>query len=140
MSLSALTVRISRPYSRLASTYDAALGIQGFFRIRSGFEYLVRRYGVRFASAADVGCGTGIFARYLRCCWGVPVFAVDRSAEMLCRAKRALRDTDVHVFRQDVRCLHLPNPVDLVTANFDMVNHYSARQTYEPHSEAFPGI
>ncbi len=111
------------PYSQLATSYDGALGIPSFVRTKRAFELVVKRYGLRFGTAADVGCGTGLFACYLRRCWGVPVFGVDRSTAMLRVASCRCRDTDVQFLEQDIRCLSLPCPVDLITANFDTVNH-----------------
>jgi SAM-dependent methyltransferase len=113
----------ARPYSQLAPVYDNALGIPNFIGTRAAFERLVRRYDLRFRSAADVGCGTGLFARYLSQCWGVPVFGVDRSPEMLRVALQNCPDNRVSFLLQDIRCLCLPHPVDLITANFDTVNH-----------------
>ena len=110
-------------YSELASTYDRALGVVSFMRTKRAFEHLADRYGLGFGSAADVGCGTGLFACYLRRCWGVPVYAVDRSRAMLQVAAGRCGDPGVVFLNQDVRCLSLPRPVDLVTANFDTVNH-----------------
>jgi SAM-dependent methyltransferase len=111
------------PYSQLAATYDRALGIQSFVRTKRAFELVVRRYRLCFGLAADVGCGTGLFACYLGRCWGTRVLAVDRSREMLRVAACRCRDPNVRFLRQDIRCLRLPYPVDLVTANFDTVNH-----------------
>lgn len=115
--------RFARAYSRLAPAYDSALGISNFRGTRAAFETLVGYYGIRFHSAADIGCGTGLFARYLNRCWGVPVFGVDRSPDMLKVAMRNCRDSNVCFLRQDIRCLHLPCQVDLITANFDTLNH-----------------
>jgi SAM-dependent methyltransferase len=114
------------PYSRLALDYDQSLGIPAFVRIRNAFESLVRRYDVRFRSAADAGCGTGLFACYLSRRWCVPVFAVDRSTEMLEVAARNCRGANVCFLKQDLRCLSLPFPVDLITANFDTLNHLTS--------------
>jgi SAM-dependent methyltransferase len=119
----AATHRFARPYSGLAPAYDGALGISNFIGTRAAFEALVRRYGIQFCSAADIGCGTGLFACYLSQCWGVPVFGVDRSPEMLRVATRNCRDMNVCFLQQDIRCLRLPCPVDLMTANFDTMNH-----------------
>ena len=119
----ATRARLAPPYSRLASAYDAALGIPFFLGTRRAFEYLVCRYGIEFHSAADIGCGTGLFACYLSRCWGVPVFAVDRSPEMLKMAMRNCPEENICFLQQDIRCLRLPCPVDLITANFDTVNH-----------------
>ena len=115
--------RFARPYSRLAESYDRALGISSFLGTRSAFETLVRRYGIKFRSAADIGCGTGLFAGYLCQCWGVPVFGVDRSKEMLAVATRNCAGLNVCLLQQDIRCLRLPHAVDLITANFDTMNH-----------------
>ena len=93
--------RFARPYSQLASTYDISLGIPHFIGTRRAFERLVRRYSVRFRSAADIGCGTGLFAGYLNQCWGIPVFGVDRSPEMLAVATRNCRNPKVCFFQQE---------------------------------------
>lgn len=115
--------RFVAPYSKVAETYDHGLGISFFVHTRMAFEKLVRRYGITFCSAADIGCGTGLFACYLSRCWRVPVFAVDRAPAMLQVAKRNCRDPNVCFWQQDIRRLCLPHPVDLITANFDTMNH-----------------
>jgi SAM-dependent methyltransferase len=114
---------VARPYSQLAPIYDRALGIPSFTRTRRAFEFAAARYGIRFGSAADIGCGTGLFACYLRRRWRVPVFAVDRSTDMLRIAACRCRTAGIRVLEQDIRDLCLPCPVDLITANFDTVNH-----------------
>jgi SAM-dependent methyltransferase len=123
MQTQAATVLQVRPYSRIAAVYDRSVGLPFFLRARRAFETLVPRYGIRFCSAADIGCGTGLFACYLNRCWGVPVYAVDRSPEMLRQAQRNCPGSGVCFLQQDIRCLHLPAPVDMVTANFDTLNH-----------------
>lgn len=115
--------RFIPPYSKVAETYDIGLGIPFFAHTRIAFENLVQRYGICFRSVADLGCGTGLFACYLSRCWRIPVFAVDRSPEMLQVAKRNCRDPNVCFLQQDIRRLRLPYPVDLITANFDTMNH-----------------
>lgn len=111
------------PYSALARSYDRAIGLPFFRQHRRAFELVVRRYGVGFGSAADLGCGTGLFACYLRRCWGVPVIGVDRAEEMLKVARCNCPDPNVLFMRQDLRDLRLPCPVDLATCNFDTLNH-----------------
>jgi ubiquinone/menaquinone biosynthesis C-methylase UbiE len=74
---------VTTPYSAVAPYYDALVGDHFLGQLRCVFEQLVSRYRVRFASAADVACGTGTFVSYMRAC-GVPiVYGVDRSPEML---------------------------------------------------------
>jgi SAM-dependent methyltransferase len=110
-------------YSRLPAVYDATLGVPWFRHARRVFERLVSGFGIRFNRAADVGCGTGLFARYLHRRWRVPVFAIDRSPEMLDIARAGCGEAPVRFVLQDVRRLRLPQPVDLITAHYDMINH-----------------
>ena len=112
-----------RPYSRIADIYDRLTGITDFQRTRRTFESLVRHYGIVFRSAVDVGCGTGLFACYLSEVWRIPVFAVDRSSEMLAAAKRNCRSARICFLKQDFRRLCLPFPVELATANTYTLNH-----------------
>lgn len=114
---------LARPYSLLADAYDDVIGRNFFERIRAAFENIVARHRIAFSSAADLGCGTGLFARYLNALWRVPVFGVDFSPAMLGVAAANCRDGGVTLLRQDIRKLRLPRPVDLMTANFDTVNH-----------------
>jgi SAM-dependent methyltransferase len=127
MKTNVRTHRVSRPYSRLAKAYDETIGLPAFHHIRRAFETLARRYDLRFRSAADIGCGTGLFARYLSDCWGAPVWAVDISPEMLRVAESNCLGANVRLLRQDIRCLRLPEPVDLVTSNFDALNHLTGQ-------------
>jgi SAM-dependent methyltransferase len=90
--------------------------------IRDSFERCVGKYGLRFRSAADVGCGTGRFLHYLLR-YRVPLLGVDASAQMLGIAARRLRGSGTRLLRQDIRQLRLPHAVDLITCNGDMLNH-----------------
>lgn len=113
---------MATPYRRLAPAYDDLIGRPFLGGLCRAFEQLVARHGIAFRSAADVGCGTGLFARWLCRRWGVPVFAVDRSGAMLREARR-WPEPGIRYLLQDMRELRLPHPVDLVTANFDTLNH-----------------
>lgn len=123
MRLTTLIPQISSPYSFLANDYDEALGLESFRHTRRIFERMLRELFIPFESAADVGCGTGLFAKYLSHRWRVPVFGVDLSPAMLRAAKRNCSGERVRLSRQDFRCFRLPDRVDLITANFDTVNH-----------------
>jgi SAM-dependent methyltransferase len=111
------------PYAGLARVYDAMLGNRFFSRARRNFERLRRRYGLHPQSAADVACGTGSFVRYLSCLGVQRVFGVDCSAEMLCIAMAKNRGNSVRFLCQDFHSLRLPEPVDLITCNFDSLNY-----------------
>lgn len=110
------------PYREFASFYDRLMGDAMFPLVRRNFESLVRRYGLRFRSAADVACGTGTFVRYL-CGLGAQVFGVDRSRSMLLRAIRKNRGNRAMFLLQDMRELLLPFRVDLITCHFDSMNY-----------------
>ena len=116
-----------RPYSEFAAAYDQTIGWPAFHRTRRNFEILADRYDLRFCNAADIGCGTGLFAKHLNQCWNAPVYAVDISPEMLRVAARNCSGSGVRLLRQDIRHLCLPEPVDLVTSNFDALNHLTGK-------------
>ncbi|MBA2592481.1 MAG: class I SAM-dependent methyltransferase [Gammaproteobacteria bacterium] len=130
----AISHRVAGPYTELAAMYDATLGVPFFVGTRRAFEELVRRYGINFRSAADIGRGTGLFAGYLSRRWSIPTYAVDRSPAMLAIAMLNCTGCEVGFLQQDIRCLQLPQPVDLVTANFDTLNYLlngpDLRQTF----------
>ncbi len=121
-----ITVR-TMPYTMAARVYNHSVGIRFFRSQRRAFEHIVRQCDVRFRSAVDLGCGTGLFACYLARCWGARVFGIDRSMPMLRVACRNCRDTRVRFFRQDIRDFRIPRHVDLATCNFDTVNHLIGR-------------
>jgi SAM-dependent methyltransferase len=114
--------KMTMPYGSFALLYDALLGNAMFPLVRRNFERLVRRYGIRFGSAADVACGTGSFVHYL-CQWGVPVLGVDRSLAMLRIAEQKNGENGAKFLHQDLRQLQLPFPVDLITCHFDSLNY-----------------
>lgn len=111
------------PYARLARSYDGILGWRMFELVRRNFERMGRAAALTFRDAADLGCGTGIFAAYLARQYRKPVFAVDRSRPMLEEAQRRCAGLPVRILRQDLRELRLPAPVDLLTCNYDTLNH-----------------
>jgi SAM-dependent methyltransferase len=110
-------------YAALASAYDATIGRPVFARTRSLFEKLARRFQLRFRDAIDLGCGTGLFCRYLAARWGVPVAGVDLSPHMLRIAARNCQGLPVRLFRGDIARLRMPFRADLIACNFDTLNH-----------------
>jgi SAM-dependent methyltransferase len=116
-------MNVVQPYGELAMLYDQLLGAQFFSELRRTFEWIIRRYGVRFDSVADIACGTGTFVRYLRDIGAQPVYGVDGSSTMLRRATRKNAGNGARFLLQDIRALRLPRPVDLLTCNFDSLNY-----------------
>ena len=111
-------------YDGWAPFYDLLLGEAGFAHIWSSFQRACRRFGISFATAADFGCGTGLFlAALARSAPHATLFGVDRSAGMLRVAMQGLAQHKVRLYQGDLRSIQLPQPVDLVTCNFSTVNY-----------------
>ena len=111
------------PYSTLALIYDRLLGDSFFPLLRRNFDWLTQTHPLRLDSVADVACGTGTFVKYL-CGRGIPrVIGVDRSPEMLEIALQKNCRNHSRFFLQDFLSLNLPEPVSLITCNFDSLNY-----------------
>ena len=111
------------PYSALALIYDHLLGDSFFPLLRRNFDSLAQMLPISLDSVADVGCGTGTFVKYL-CSKGISkVIGVDRSPEMLKIALRKNRGNHAWFFCQDFLNVQLPEPVSLITSNFDSLNY-----------------
>lgn len=117
----------SRPYRWLAKYYDAL-----FSPIRAPID-TARRHIVNpvlpgMESACDLACGTGTTAVDLAS-HGIKTFAVDASPTMCRLAREKARRTRVplRVLRADMRTFRLPQPVDLITCEFDSLNHVPQR-------------
>lgn len=114
---------MTAPYASLASVYDALIGRRFFPQLRRAFAWLAAHYGIRFNSVADVACGTGSFVRFL-CERGVPVvYGADRSREMLNLAVQKNAGNHAQFLLQDFSSLLLPQPMKLLTCNFDSLNY-----------------
>lgn len=111
------------PYSAFAFIYDRILGDSFFPFLRRNFDRLTRMYSLPLDSAADVACGTGTFVKFL-CSRRIPkVIGVDRSHEMLKVALQKNQRNRCRFFSQDFLNLQLPEPVGLITCNFDSLNY-----------------
>jgi SAM-dependent methyltransferase len=111
------------PYRWLAEYYD-----QIFARLRSPLDE-ARRCVLnpilpQLASACDLACGTGSTAVELAR-KGIKMFGVDLSSVMcrLSREKAHRAGVPLRVLRADMRRFRLPEPVDLITCEFDALNH-----------------
>ena len=115
------------PYTLLAQYYD-----HFFTSHRSAYrqarQRLLGKILPRVRSACDLACGTGTtaleFARR-----GIRVFAVDLSPTMcgLTREKARSAGTPLNVICGDMRTFRLPEKVELVTCEYDAVNHVPMR-------------
>jgi len=112
-----------RPYTLLARHYDEFFTshIPEYQRAR---RELLREIFPKVRRACDLACGTGTTAIELGR-RGIKVFAVDLSPTMCRLARSKARSAGAHmvVIRGDMRTLSLPERVDLVTCEYDAVNH-----------------
>jgi SAM-dependent methyltransferase len=78
----------------------------------------------RVKSACDLACGTGSTAVALAA-RGIRMYAVDLSPGMCRAAREKARKAGlrVRVIQADMRAFRLPEQVDLVTCEFDALNH-----------------
>jgi ubiquinone/menaquinone biosynthesis C-methylase UbiE len=84
----------------------------------------IRQFKIPVSTFLDVGCGTGTLALSMaRRGWHA--WGVDASEEMVSVAERKRKDAGLTAtfIRQDMRELHLPRRVRLVTSMFDTLNH-----------------
>jgi SAM-dependent methyltransferase len=119
----------NEPYRRFATLYDALLGDRSFPDVRLSFEWIRNRYSVRFASAADIGCGTGTFVDYLCRVGSGPVWGVDLSPQMLAVATVKNVDNRAKFLLQDMRQLRLPQTVPVRGAQLPHDHRRSALST-----------
>jgi SAM-dependent methyltransferase len=124
------------PYSALALFYDRVMGDAVGPHLRRCFRRSCARYGIRFSSLADVGCGTGAFLRSVARP-GRRLYGVDRSPEMLRIAGRRLRGTGTLLLRQDMRRLALPAPVEVLTCQHDTLNYLLSNEQLHRTFETF---
>jgi SAM-dependent methyltransferase len=114
---------IVKPYRWLAQYYDEI-----FASMRSpadeARERLLSRIMPRVNSACDLACGTGTTALILART-GITMYAVDLSPLMcrLVRKKAERAGLPLRVLQADMRSFRLPERVDLITCEFDALNH-----------------
>ena len=115
--------RANRPYARLAQYYDHFFTshLPAYRRARERILGKIFRHTRR---ACDLACGTGTTAVELAR-RGIQVYAVDLSPAMcgLAREKARRAGSTVAVIRSDMQTFRLPERVDLITCEYDAVNH-----------------
>jgi SAM-dependent methyltransferase len=113
----------SPPYKWLAQYFDEL-----FASMRApadaARQQILGRILPQTKSACDLACGTGTTALALAR-EGIKMFAVDLSPVMcrLAREKARRARLPLRVLLADMREFQLPEPVDLVTCEFDALNH-----------------
>jgi SAM-dependent methyltransferase len=114
-------------YRWLAKYYDHLFEYRRSFD--SARETILGPILPQVKSACDIGCGTGTTALMLAGI-GIKTFAVDLSPEMCRIARRKARETGLplRVINADMRDFQLPQRVDLITCEFDAINHLPRKQ------------
>ena len=115
------------PYRLLAIHYDRLFEVHRAWMDRAR-QQILGKILTRTTAACDIACGTGTTAVALAR-RGIRMFAVDASATMCRLARRKARraGVKVRVLQADMRSFRLPEKVDLVTCEFDAVNHLPRR-------------
>lgn len=118
---------IIRPYRWLAQYYDKFFAP---FRspIDAARERVLGRILPHVETACDLACGTGTTALALAR-RGIDMYAVDLSPLMcrLVREKAGRAHLPVRVLGADMRSFRLPETVDLITCEYDALNHVPRR-------------
>jgi SAM-dependent methyltransferase len=116
-----------KPYRWLAEYYDQVFS-KGRETFAAARRRVLRREMPHVSTACDLACGTGATALEFAAA-GIRVYAVDLSPGMCAatRAKVRRGGANVRVIRADVRSFRLPEPVDLITCECDVVNHVPRR-------------
>ncbi len=118
---------VVRPYRWLAQYYDEIFS-SFRFPIDAARERVLGRILPQVEIACDLACGTGTTALILAR-KGIKMYALDLSPQM-CRLtgdKAGHARLPVRVFRADMRHFRLPESVDLVTCEYDALNHVPRR-------------
>lgn len=114
---------VDSPYRLLALYYDRLLEPHRRW-MADARQKILGRILLRTSAACDLACGTGTTAVELAR-RGIRMYAVDVSPDMcrLARQKARKEDIPVEVLHADMRSFRLPGSVDLVTCEFDSLNH-----------------
>lgn len=115
--------RSPRPYRWLAQYYDELFAF-GRTWSEAARQDILGSILPRVTCACDLACGTGTNALSLAR-RGIRMYAVDLAPDMcrLARAKARRAAVPLRVIRADMRKLRLPETADLVTCEFDALNH-----------------
>ncbi len=116
-----------RPYTLVARFYDQLHG-DAWRMTQHARERVLGKILRRARSVCDLGCGTGTTALQLAR-RGLRVYAVDLSPVMCRNARRKARAAGlpIRVLCADMRVFRLPEQVDLVTCEFNPLNHLPRR-------------
>lgn len=120
---------VTQAYRLLAQHYDRIFNRDNLDWFLPAHEHVLGKILTRVRSACDLCCGTGTTAVELAR-RGIRMYGVDLSPTMcrLARAKARRNHLAIRVLRGDMRSFRLPEQVDLVTCEYDAINHVPRKQ------------
>lgn len=120
-------VQTARPYSLLASVYDAIMSDVDYEGWGRFILTTLASRGWQGRRALDLGCGTGnsTYPLYRQ---GLDVIGVDASAEMLAVARQ--KHPEIPFVQATFTEFELSRPVDLVVSVFDALNNLLTPQAF----------
>ena len=111
-------------YEAYAAVYDQSGQLAFGLRMVPYLQELLQEHSVPGRTMVEMACGTGTVAVAMAQ-GGWQVAGVDLSGAMLdvARAKATAAGVEIGWSRQDMRCLTVDTPVDLVTCLYDSMNY-----------------
>ncbi len=118
----------NRPYRGLATYFDLICGEAERF-LEDARNAVLGSILPSVESGCDIACGTGTTALAFAA-RGLRMYGVDLSPTMcrLARGKARRIGLPLRVFHADMCDFRLPEPVDLVTCEYDAINHIPRKQ------------
>lgn len=117
-------------YEALAASYDSLTRDIPYERYLRFFKTLLRRFGVKAETVADLACGTGSLSMLLAEA-GFSVIGIDQSEDMLSVAAEkanALEENRPFFIAQPMQRLRLFAPVDACVCALDSINYVTKPQ------------
>ena len=113
-----------RAYSTIAPYYDELMVVVEYERWVDYAVRLLEKTGVHSKRVLDLACGTGT-TTLLLAQKGFQAVGADNALGMLAIARQKALETgkEILFLEQDMRTLHLEEPVELVTCFFDSINY-----------------
>lgn len=109
------------PYSFIATYYDKIMNKNKYLQWKKLISRIVRKYRIEKLNVLDLACGTGEISRILFDMGFEKVIGVDKSKEMLRKARE--KCPDIRFIQQDISNLKIDDKFDLVVSFYDSLNY-----------------
>ncbi|MEI6126605.1 MAG: class I SAM-dependent methyltransferase [Pseudomonadota bacterium] len=116
-----------RTFNAYARYYDLLYKDKNY-EAEAAFIYrLIRKYSPGAVTVLDLGCGTGQHDFFLSA-MGCSVTGVDRSAEMLDKAKNSAGVAEIDFMQGDIRTVRLNRTFDAVISLFHVMSYQTTQE------------